>query len=788
MSGDGSQLLLDAAVTARRTHNASHAGALVAAAAFYDARVAEFDLDSVPRPLDAERIAQSSVMNELAARFTTTAAIVESALNVWWGSRSAYLELFVEGRITFEVLRTIRDHTLGAPPNILALLEPDIITATRHFERTRLGREIDRMITAHDPDFDSRARKRASATTKKVRITALPRGMARMAAVIGARDAAELTALLDAECTHVCALDPRSLDTRRSEAFTALMRGGHLTCLCGYPDCVVAESNSGGGAANPDDSNPDDSSVADSSAADSNTAGHGGVPGNGGAGEGKSGAGDSRADADEEHAGSRDGSAAGSADSKGGSGDGSAGGGPAGGGAAGGGAAGGGGVPDSGRQPEGATSTPSVPLVHITADLETLLGLHNRSAYLHGYGPLDPDTIRALAADSTWQIIFTASRRYLDTLSDCDHCLDPDPPSDDPIEHTPQCPCTCGAPARADGGNSYDTFRTGRSEKIADLVDNAARESDDHARSMPVRMAAPTAEQRKDDRRRRDLITPNPNPNPDPRSPDPDRTLDGETSDTGAGRPDGTAGPNAPAGLNDAAGSNGTAGRDGADGAEGSGVLWYPDDVANAGGPEPTSTTPDLVLGRTAALPAGCVPSRGDQESTGPHPPAPPRPTPAALADHYLTLVIADPTHSHAEHPDGHGGHPMPPPGALSYTPGTALALWVRAHHPTCRHPGCNVPSSRCDLDHIVEFDHATRCAAAGPFAPIWRPSAAPITTSKQAGTGAPNFFPTTSSTSRTRSETTTSHHPNYERSDRVSVHCLRRLDLRPTGTSMMWR
>ncbi len=30
--------------------------------------------------------------------------------------------------------------------------------------------------------------------------------------------------------------------------------------------------------------------------------------------------------------------------------------------------------------------------------------------------------------------------------------------------------------------------------------------------------------------------------------------------------------------------------------------------------------------------------------------------------------------------------------------------MWVRSHYPTCRHPGCAVPSSRCDLDHIVEF------------------------------------------------------------------------------------
>lgn len=57
-------------------------------------------------------------------------------------------------------------------------------------------------------------------------------------------------------------------------------------------------------------------------------------------------------------------------------------------------------------------------------------------------------------------------------------------------------------------------------------------------------------------------------------------------------------------------------------------------------------------------------------------------------------------------HPDGHGGHDRPPPGALTYRPGAALADAVRATFSACTFPGCAVPSRRCELDHIVAFDH----------------------------------------------------------------------------------
>ncbi|QBJ95760.1 HNH endonuclease [Rhodococcus sp. ABRD24] len=56
--------------------------------------------------------------------------------------------------------------------------------------------------------------------------------------------------------------------------------------------------------------------------------------------------------------------------------------------------------------------------------------------------------------------------------------------------------------------------------------------------------------------------------------------------------------------------------------------------------------------------------------------------------------------------PDGHGGHVTAPPGALIYSPSAALATRVRVRDGSCRFPGCSVPAARCELDHIVPFDH----------------------------------------------------------------------------------
>ncbi|PHV65220.1 HNH endonuclease signature motif containing protein [Williamsia muralis] len=57
--------------------------------------------------------------------------------------------------------------------------------------------------------------------------------------------------------------------------------------------------------------------------------------------------------------------------------------------------------------------------------------------------------------------------------------------------------------------------------------------------------------------------------------------------------------------------------------------------------------------------------------------------------------------------PDGHGGLPEPPLGALTYQPSQALREAIIARDGTCRTPGCSTPASECEIDHLIPFNHA---------------------------------------------------------------------------------
>lgn len=79
----------------------------------------------------------------------------------------------------------------------------------------------------------------------------------------------------------------------------------------------------------------------------------------------------------------------------------------------------------------------------------------------------------------------------------------------------------------------------------------------------------------------------------------------------------------------------------------------------------------------------------------------------AQLTARILAAIEADPTLATGIHPDGHGAHTTPSAGALTYRPSAQLAARVRMMYATCTHPGCEQPSTACELDHIVPFDHS---------------------------------------------------------------------------------
>lgn len=83
------------------------------------------------------------------------------------------------------------------------------------------------------------------------------------------------------------------------------------------------------------------------------------------------------------------------------------------------------------------------------------------------------------------------------------------------------------------------------------------------------------------------------------------------------------------------------------------------------------------------------------------------RPVPLSLgtvAEAILAAVRVDPTLALGQYPNGHGGLPAPPDGALTYRPDAATVAMVRARDGHCRFPGCARPADACQVDHIVEF------------------------------------------------------------------------------------
>lgn len=68
--------------------------------------------------------------------------------------------------------------------------------------------------------------------------------------------------------------------------------------------------------------------------------------------------------------------------------------------------------------------------------------------------------------------------------------------------------------------------------------------------------------------------------------------------------------------------------------------------------------------------------------------------------------IAANPELAIALYPNGHGGFDAPPLGALLYRPGVQLAELVRQRDRTCRHPGCHVPASNCEIDHVIPYNH----------------------------------------------------------------------------------
>ncbi|MEU3471163.1 DUF222 domain-containing protein [Rhodococcus sp. NPDC006774] len=76
------------------------------------------------------------------------------------------------------------------------------------------------------------------------------------------------------------------------------------------------------------------------------------------------------------------------------------------------------------------------------------------------------------------------------------------------------------------------------------------------------------------------------------------------------------------------------------------------------------------------------------------------------LVARWLAWIAERPERARGIFPDGHGGESVPSQSAVTYRPGARVAAFVRAAYRTCTFPNCDVPASRCQIDHLVPFDH----------------------------------------------------------------------------------
>jgi hypothetical protein len=56
--------------------------------------------------------------------------------------------------------------------------------------------------------------------------------------------------------------------------------------------------------------------------------------------------------------------------------------------------------------------------------------------------------------------------------------------------------------------------------------------------------------------------------------------------------------------------------------------------------------------------------------------------------------------------------HPGQSPPEPRYRPSRALAAFIRARDLTCRHPGCNRPATRCEIDHVIPYPYGPTAAS----------------------------------------------------------------------------
>ncbi|MBY4227744.1 DUF222 domain-containing protein [Rhodococcus fascians] len=298
-------------------------------------------------------------------------------------------------------------------------------------------------------------------------------------------------------------------------------------------------------------------------------------------------------------------------------------------------------------------------LLQIVVAVETLLGLSSDPASLADGTPIDPEVARIVATDAKWQAMLT---ELVDMLKP--EGTSPDDDDDD-----------------GEGGDGPEGGECGDDDD----------EGDDGPEGGNPKGGGPSG-----------------------RGPD-----GGDPNDV---NPDGKSGPDGDSGPDDDAGPDGgdrdDRRREEPDGVGGShrgessgrdpGSSKHPGSGHDPGLRLSTGSLLRRVVGIGRVRAAGELPSiRGSGDCA--NSPAAPLLGEESVRDglvaRWLAWIAEKPERARGIFPDGHGGERSPSQAAVTYQPSARVAAVVRAAYRTCTFPRCDVPSARCQIDHLVPFD-----------------------------------------------------------------------------------
>ncbi|MBY4213180.1 DUF222 domain-containing protein [Rhodococcus fascians] len=634
---------LDALIAAAREEN-RHAARKIGAC--YD-----FHLTCIAQDAKHRRYSRYG-RTELAVALGCSATVAEAYISAGVALHTRMPKLrgeFEAGEIDFARVRVacrILDNLSDA---LVDLVEGDVVEAARRFSPGPLEKEIWEILLRVAPEEAAALRQFA----KKFRnVSYAPAGeLARIRAELTAPEAAAAWQLLEEMADTVCAKDPRGKQERLCDAFMARMHGEpRLTCLCQRADCPKKNAQ----------------------------------------------------------------------------------------------------LPDR-----------RVPLTMITVDIATLIGLLANPAYLAGHGSIDPDLAQELARNSQWQVLLTEAVTLAETLglavqnpetgewerrsaestdtTDESNTADPEPAQPNSAESNV-------AESNATESNTppaHADTRTSTATRSAESTDNATE------KSAPADTATPTLHT--------DSATKNATDNAE-------RVDDAEWVDSAEwiGGAEWVGGANSDPGGSSQSGtdtvtrshtsqtSNGTATGTGT-GTATSRAASTPPPLPSIPSPPP----PDPGPHRDAGPGPGSAAAQTDSTTV----PTPPEPTVdddtrqrrrnaltsaaalfcthtpvgrgtrhssaldlpsmirsnrrmfhtpagiylgnASLAAALEAAIAADPTLGKSVRRD-----PLTD-RALIYRPDALTTAAVRLRDRHCRFPGCHRPAERCQLDHVIAFDHA---------------------------------------------------------------------------------